>query len=403
MSEDRKIDVLAMSRHIAKARGVIGKLEDLSNEDFERYRSIEWLMPSVDVHDVLARLGVRVDHMTGDQVWSWCPDHEMFTGRVPSDPRWTVNSRTGSTFCFTESRGSNLFFTVKRILNDSRGEEVLSDDIVRFMINAPDDSSLDNLLLYGAKNRIRRLRTSRDGQESFSPAIENNVPASELEDIEACLQNRFAPHSLYEFFMRPPGKSPTNIRKETVDHFKVFLKTSGFYADRAVIPYFFNGKLLSFCAIDILGKDAWLKAHPLADETKYRKTRFPEGSSSKNYLFGYDEVEVGQKTVILVEGARERMKLWQEGFQNTLAINGSYFGGEKFMLLASKAPEEVVILLDGDKAGRSAAENIMKSIQPVFGDKVYMADPGDGLDPKNLDHDGLSAVIENCKKSTTSI
>jgi hypothetical protein len=395
MSEESKY--MSPVQILARLRSEDLLVSGMPVEEFQKYEDISWLMPSVDVSSVLRRLGLRIAYRKGEQIFSSCPDHRMFTGHDSRHPdKWTVNTKTGKTYCFTEARGDNLFLLVYRLMNGNKkeGESWLpSDDVVRFLVNAPDGTSMDEIHTYGLINRMHSVMDSLKPKEDEE--VLNKV--RDLDDVEASLQNRFTPSSMYRFFMEPPGKKkPTNIGKPTVDHFKVYMKTNGFYADRAIVPYFFHGELFSFCAIDILGEAEWLRKHPFNTAKDYRKTRFPDGSSTKGYLFGIDEVEESCNTMILVEGARERMKLWQEGFRNTLGINGVNFGPEKLKLLASKNPENVIIMLDGDDAGYQASKKIGAALRDFF--NVYIASPGDGLDPKNLDQSAIQASIDSAKK-----
>jgi hypothetical protein len=104
--------------------------------NFKKYEDITWLMPRVDVPGVLIRLGSKVVHVKGDDIFSSCPDHFLFTGSKSRHPdKWTVNTKTGNTYCFTEARGDNLFFTVYRLLNiGNEGHNQISPEAVeRFL------------------------------------------------------------------------------------------------------------------------------------------------------------------------------------------------------------------------------------------------------------------------------
>ena len=96
-----------------------------------RYKDISWLMPSVDVPTVLDKLGVDHEGVRGGEIRGFCPDHHLYTGRQPSHPYWTVNVETGETYCFTEGRGSNLVWIVRRLLECRR-----ADDAAKFLAGA---------------------------------------------------------------------------------------------------------------------------------------------------------------------------------------------------------------------------------------------------------------------------
>ena len=95
---------------------------NISIKERLKYKDIAWLMPSVDIDDVMIRLDSVIGNKSGDEVRAFCPDHHIFTGGKSSHPNWTVNKITGDTFCHTEGRGSNLVWTVMRLFDCSPKE-----------------------------------------------------------------------------------------------------------------------------------------------------------------------------------------------------------------------------------------------------------------------------------------
>lgn len=342
-----------------------------------RYKDIEWLMPSVDVVGVLERLGVERISRNGEQIQAMCPDHKIFTGREPSHPRWTVNIRTGETFCFTESRGSNLLWTICRML------ECHPKQAVAFMTGIEGDVDMSSLRLTSMMGRMAKLRRRDDKKRE---------PVFGLDDIKRDMENRFTSEGMYDFFIHPPGKKePTNIQKDTVDHYKVFCRSWGYYSNRAVIPFELNGELVGFCAIDLLGKGNWLKEHPLKDADEYRKVLYPKHFKSGEYLFGYDDCGNQQDYIILTEGAREVMKLWQMGFTNSVAVLGGNVTDGHILLLSKKSPKSIVLMFDGDDAGYLFTEKAAGKLKALFNVKRCLLPIG--KDPKNLDKEELESMV----------
>jgi len=343
----------------------------------QRFKDISWLMPRIDVCSVLERLGIKVEEDVRGQLWAFCPDHHMYTGRRPSDPKWAVNKKTGETYCFTESRGSNLFWTVKRL----KGFESL-DDTLKWIMGTDSSHELAVIKLAGVKNRVDELKKAsvvNEKSKIFKFAITE-------EDIEKGKVFQ----SGYEFFMRPPEKRPTNIRKETVDRYKVIQRNWGFYVNRVIVPFFLKGGYRGFVGIDILGSKKWAELHP--SSKKYTKTRYPPGFSCVDYLFGYDDVEVGADFVIVTEGVREVMKLWQEGFRNVVAVLHSGIADGQITLLSELTPKRVVLMFDGDEAGVDATERVTKKIEGLF--HVMPVFLPKKTDPKVLDSKQLQSILE---------
>jgi len=350
-----------------------------SVKDRLKFKDISWLMPSVDVEGILEKLGVSDISRSGDEVEAYCPDHHIYTGREPSHPKWTANVKSGKTFCFTEGRGSNLLWIVSRML------ECSATEAMQFMCGDKDGEFDMN------KIRLDAMRRASDRLlEKEDDVVEKKI--SGLGSVMREMERGSMSPEAYEFFMRPPGKKhPTNITKETVDHYKIFERTWGFYTETVITPFVQEGNLVGFSSTNLLTKDDWLFRHPMKTEKDYRKTRFPSGFKTNSFLFGYDDCDISSEFLIVTEGPREVMKLWQEGFKNSVAILGSFMGDGQMELLSKLAPKEVVLMFDGDAAGDNAAEKIGAKLSQLV--EVRVCRPPEGMDPKNLERRDLEKMI----------
>jgi hypothetical protein len=335
-------------------------------------------MPSVDIEAVLDKLGTKIHGWSGDRVIGFCPDHQLFVGRKPSHPRWMLNTKTGDTFCLTEGRGSNLVWTMTRVLNCVPSEAVK-------IITGVDADSLTEMRI--SANVIRsKIQRSREVHEKPVPKAVKG-----LDDISRDLEDRPISQRCYDFFIHPPGKLyPTNITKETVDRYKVFERTWGYYADRAIVPFYMRGELKGFAAIDLLGEKAWKEKHPLSDD--YRKTLTAVNFQVGEYLFGYDDCTKGCDFLTITEGPREVMKMWQVGFPNAVATLGIHISPGQMMLLASLAPKKIVLMYDNDPRGVAAMDAMYKQLVRLFA--VQKSFTPKGRDPKNLEHNDLKILLD---------
>jgi len=345
-----------------------------------KYKDISWLMPSVDVEDVLAKLGSEVSRHSGKEVFAFCPDHHLFVGRKSSHPKWVVNSETGETFCHTEGRGSNLVWTVCRLL------ECGPKEAVKFLTGIQGEVDTGKLATAAMGHSHLKLKRKME---------EENSTVMGLESVKQDMEKPHLSDAAYRFFMQPPErKLPTNILPETVERYRVFQRTWGQYIDRVIIPFFMRGELVGFSALDILGKKNWLDKHPLKTEDDYRKTLYPANFHSAECLFGFDDCQKAADMLIITEGPREVMKLWQEGFSNAVAILGAHLSGGHELLIGTLAPKRIVLMFDGNKAGREIANRAAKKLSRLYKPSCLKECVlPEGYDPKNLAREQLESLV----------
>lgn len=354
-------------------------MDRLSLKDVIRFKDISWLMPQIDVRGALSRLGSHIEKSSNREIRAFCPDHHVFTGTSSSHPNWTVNIKTGETFCFTEGRGSNLVFVVCRALDCG------TKDAVSFLTGNTNEMDVGTIRSLSLLNTVSKMRQVE----------EERPPVQGLETIVNEMNRRTMSQEAYQFFIHAPGKKyPTNILPDTVDRYWVFERTWGFYSNRVIIPFTMRGFVVGFCALDILGKEAWLRKNPLKTEDEYRKIRYPLNFMLSNCLFGFDDCEKGCDVLVITEGARDVMKLWQEGFTNAVAIGGAYLSDNQMLLITELGPKMIALMFDGDKAGKSITERLTERLSKSFsGNAIKQCFVPNGKDPKNLMRDDFNNLI----------
>ena len=351
---------------------------DIGIKERRRYRDISWLMPSVDIEAVLGKLGTKIHGWSGDRVIAFCPDHHLFTKRRPSDPKWLMNTETGETYCLTEGRGSNLVWTMCRLL------DCMPTEAVGIITGADGNSVTEEAIMASSiLGKVKKLRTFEE--KPVPEAVRG------LDDISKDLVERPISERCYRFFIEPPGKPPTNIKKETVDRYQVFERTWGYYGDRAIIPFFLRGELKGFAAVDLLGEKAWMDKHPHSDD--YRKTLTAVNFKVGEYLFGFDDCQKGADMLLVTEGPREAMKLWQEGFPNAVATIGIHVSPGQYKLIAEVAPKMLVLMYDNDPRGVEAMDRLEKPLSRLDVPVKKCFCPL-GKDPKNLQHNDIKNLLE---------
>ncbi|KKK99176.1 hypothetical protein LCGC14_2635350, partial [marine sediment metagenome] len=160
---------------------------------------------------------------------------------------------------------------------------------------------------------------------------------------------------------------------------------TGLYRYRVIIPVYTQGELRTFVA------RTWL-------EEEKKKVLMPPGSQAERALFGYDYVASLPKhsTIYLVEGVFDVLRMWQWGFRWTLATLGAHMTPLQQALVKRLAPANVVLLRDGDKAGREAA---IKEGRQLAYDMipVSIAHLPDDTDPGSASAEEIREALDNAK------
>ena len=340
--------------------------------DIDLY-DITWLMDCIDLESVLDRLDVRIENQRGSWYWGYCPDHFHFVGKEPSHPKWSINEETGMTKCFTEPRVSNLVFTAARIRDSSPLKT--AEWILGYSVNSVEAHA----------GRIKRL---------ISPNSPNRrINAFDISKYQKFIEEGTLGGNSVALL------SKSNLLPNTAKKFGCVEFQDGFYHDRMIFPIRDISKnMKGFVATDTLGKEKWLKQNPTTIDIKskrirntteedYKKVLYPANFKIGSYLVGEDSFKVGD-IAILVEGCRDVMKLRQEGFSGSLGIGGTNLSDDQLLTLSRLAPRKLMVMLDGDDAGRNGAVKIVEKCLPLFRE-IFIIKLVRGKDPKDLSREEI--------------
>lgn len=386
------------SKHYKRLKASQGKRRWLSNSELED------LMMQIDLPSLMDRLGIRYLPNPKDGVYcGYCPDHHLRKGSEPDKPKWYISSFTGKTFCHTEGHVSNIV------------------DIVRNLTGVEDlDVALDNILNGSEFRRISSLERRVTNVGSASSRNEERLMKKRItleesiKKMESFFNRLHRPSELYDYFAKD------GITAETIDRFGIFYCDSEYYEGRAVIP-FLNSSLdvCGFVAVDIFGKEAWIKRQCERYESiyggianddfleqcdkRYRKALYAPGFSSDSHLYGLYEgggVGSGVDYVLLVEGERDCLKMLQEGIP-CLSIHGTHVSVNKAIKLKSfNVP--IILGFDMDEAGRQAQSKAGQFLinSPYDIEEVFSVDFPDGKDPKKFSGSEMHKILEGKTKVT---
>lgn len=169
------------------------------------------------------------------------------------------------------------------------------------------------------------------------------------------------------------------ITQPTAESFGAgFFSGKGSMSGRIVIPiHNERGELVAYAgrAID--------KTEP--------KYKFPAGFHKSQVLFNFHRaVNQDDCLVILVEGFFDTMILHQAGFPTAVGLLGCQLSVVQEQLLVSRF-EEVIVLLDGDEAGRTASRDIAaRLVTQMF---VRVVDLGDAEQPDCMSTEALRQLL----------
>ena len=177
-----------------------------------------------------------------------------------------------------------------------------------------------------------------------------------------------------------PYVKKRGIKEETAEHFGIgFFYGKGSMAERLVIPiHNEKGELIAYAgrAID--------------DETE-PKYKVPAGFRKSLVLFNLHRAKNSNDRVVLVEGFFDVMKVHQAGFPFVVSLMGSVLSEHQEHLLVENF-DSVILLLDGDEAGRSATSEIaLRLVRKVF---VQVIEIPEGKQPDQLSSVALQKFLK---------
>ncbi len=135
-----------------------------------------------------------------------------------------------------------------------------------------------------------------------------------------------------------------------------------------------------------------------ADAREFGKYKLPKGFKKEILLFNYHRAKEHMTSdgLIVVEGYFKVMALHQAGLPNTVATMGRSLSREQALLLA--AAKEVIILFDGNDAGRIGAEAAVKLLAEVAPQLIVRRiNLPDGVEPDHLTPKTLRWAINGAR------
>jgi DNA primase len=176
-----------------------------------------------------------------------------------------------------------------------------------------------------------------------------------------------------------PYLKERGVSVETAEKFGVgFFPGKGSMHDRIVIPiHNQKGELVAYAGRSIDGS-----------EPRYK---FPAGFHKSMELYNLHRVRE-EVSVVLVEGFFDCMKVTQAGFP-CVALMGSTMSEAQEELIRQHFAH-VVVMLDGDEAGRGATEGIVDRLRRIIF-QVDVVTLDEGVQPDQLSDDELRRLVDS--------
>lgn len=185
------------------------------------------------------------------------------------------------------------------------------------------------------------------------------------------------PFTLTGIDSRDPYLAERGVSPETALHFGIGLyRGNGSMAGRIVIPIHNEHGTLVAYAGRAMGRV----------EPKYR---FPSRFRKSLILFNLHRAVRHGKRAVVVEGFFDCFKVHQAGVPCVISLTGCSLSGSQTELLAQHF-EEAVLLLDGDKAGRTASTTIAVQLAPRLCTRVVYVP--EGSQPDQLSGDQIRCL-----------
>ena len=309
-------------------------------------------------------------------------------------------------YCFSTSQGGDLFKFVmeKEGVGFYEAAELIAD---RFGINLKYEKGGDNR----PSHKKQLFDMYEEAADWYSRQFFADNPQAEEIRKYWTDERKF---SLEDAKKMRIGYSPISSEPlEKILEKYDFVPESGLFfsngaRDRRLFPRFRGRLMIPICdsqgrVIAFTARKTKFTPKDIAyEEGKYVNSPETEIFKKKSVLFNFDKArDSAEKSgfFIVVEGQLDAVRMHCSGFENTVASQGTAAGIEHFSAMA-RCAKKVVLLFDGDSAGRRAALHVIPlCFQAGLEPYVAVLPPDEDPDSMILNHgaDSMRELVENRK------
>ena len=328
----------------------------------------ELIKQAVDIEMLLVSLGFKVYKSTQNEIRAPCAIHG---GDNPT--AFSIRTDIGRWKCFT-----------RRCEEDESG--IPHTDIVSLVQKCLGLSFIDSLQyiadIAGLGISVRDANAS--GEVSYQKDIHKTnrvakylakssqrISTVDEATVQSYIQNRT------NYFTKQ------GFSERTIDFFEVGSKIDRYGIERATIPIRdHEGYLVS------------VSARRTDGDAEPRYILDQDFEKDKVLYNLHNVLNTGESTLILVEGFKACWAVYESGFENVAACMGSVLTYGQAMLLSRLPILKVVVLLDGDKAGRDGTTRTVKRLEKFMSNVIPIhLNYGDSPDSDSLSRNDLFDLI----------
>lgn len=301
---------------------------------------------SVRFEDVLEHYGVKMTSTRGKELQGHCPFHD------DKNPSFNVNTRKKVFFCFgCGAKGSVVDFVSKKEEVSVTEAAILLCrwfDISEAVINAP------------AANKGPETPNRDSSRTKNTGGLGESTAGSEATNEALTFRLHLDPDHWY---LKDRGLAP-----RTISHFGLGFCKNGLMKNRIAIPiHDEEGELVAYAG-------RWAGHVPSAVEKYMLPFRFKKS----RVLFNLHRVK-GAEVLVIVEGYWSVFRLHQLNIPS-VALMGCTLSKTQESLLTASNTSRLILLLDGDDAGRQAQAQILPRLARHFFTKAVELPEGNQPD-----------------------
>ena len=259
------------------------------------------------MEDALNRYGIKTLKKSGNSLYGPCPIHH---GDNPTAFRVSLNKNLWH--CFTHCGGGSVIDFIMQMEGLTKSEAAKRAE--EWIGNGYDHN----------ERKIIKEITKIDKNVQKNPPLEFRLT---LDPTHNYLKER-------------------RISLKTAKYFDIGYCNSGLLKERIAIPiHDEEGQLVAYCGRAIDDKD----------KDKKPKYKFPEGFKKSLVVYNLHRVkENKEKEIALVEGYFDLFRLYQAGYEAVALMGSAISEAQEKQILA--LDKQIILLFDGDKAGKEATK-----------------------------------------------